>query len=106
MPSPRRPAGYIGQNHETLGSDVQSIFKVVSFPDSVLGPELAATLSAAQPERWYPIGPLLEAMEKLDQKIGRAGLLQMGRNLFRMSHADRVKQLAKSAGDIIFSLND
>ena len=102
----RRPKGYVGMGHETIGSDVQSVLKVVSFAEQVLGAPLAATLSAAQADQWYPIAPLLEAMDKLDKKIGRAGLLQMGRNIFRMSHEERVKEVAKSAGDIIFSLDD
>jgi len=101
----RRPQGYVGENHETIGSDVLSVLKVVTFPDSALGPKLAEELSRVKPGAWYPIGPLLDAMERLDQKLGRTGLIQMGRNIFRMSHQERVKQTAKSAADILYGLD-
>lgn len=106
MTEPRQPKGYRGEGHETIGSDVLSVLKVVSFPESVLGESLAKKLQAVQPDGWYPIADLLEAMEKLEQKIGRAGLVQMGRNLFRLSHEERLKAVAKSAADVLFSLND
>ncbi len=105
MAERRRPQGYRGENHETIGSDVLSVLKVVTFPDTALGPKLAEELSRVKPNAWYPIAPLLDAMERLDQKLGRTGLVQMGRNIFRMSHRERVQQTAKSAADILYGLD-
>lgn len=102
----RKPEGYRGEGHQTIGSDVLSVLNVINFPENVLGPELAATLQAAKPGSWYPIEPLLEAMERLDRKLGRAGLVQMGRNLFTTSHEARVMQVAKSAADILYGIDD
>jgi predicted hydrocarbon binding protein len=105
-PTPRLPAGYRGIGHETIGSDILAVLKTVLFPQQVLGKELHEHLLTVQAEGWYPIADLLGMMEKIDKAVGRAVLVQMGRKLFMMSHADRVKELAKSAGDIIFGLDD
>lgn len=102
----RVPEGYRGEGHETIGSDVLSILKVVAFPHMALGAELADELGRCQPEGWYPIGPLLEAMNRLELSVGRSGLMQMGRKLFRASHEARVKDVALTAADIIFGVND
>ncbi len=102
----RLPRGYRGTNHETIGSDILSVLKVVTFPDRVLGKELHEKLQAVSPEGWYPIDDLLVMMDRIEASIGRAGLVQMGRNLFRLSHEERVKQVAKTAADILFSLDD
>ena len=102
----RKPEGYKGEGHQTIGSDVLSVLNVINFPENVLGPELAAKLQAARPASWYPIDPLLDAMERLDRKVGRSGLVQMGRNLFITSHEARVKPVAKSAADILYGIDE
>jgi hypothetical protein len=45
-------------------------------------------------------------MEKLDQRVGYYGLMQMGRTLFKMSHEQRVLRVANSARDVIHGIND
>lgn len=103
--SERRPKGYRGEKHETIGSDVLAVLKVVNFPETALGAELAATLQAMTPTGWYPIQPLLDAMERLDRKLGRSGLVQLGRNVFRSSHEGRVKREAVSAADVLMGFD-
>jgi hypothetical protein len=102
----RLPRGYAGIKHETIGSDILSVLRVVSFPERTLGAELLAKVEAAKPDEWYPIDDLLQMMERIEATIGRPGLVQMGRNLFRLSHEARVKEIAKNASDIIFGLDD
>jgi hypothetical protein len=66
---------------------------------------MAARLRSVKPDGWYPIGWLLEAMDALFAKLGHFGLVQMGRNLFRLSHEQRVKQVATSVADIIYGID-
>src|SRR5690606_6541116 len=84
----RRPRGYVGRNHETLGSDVLAVLKAVTLPERTLGPDLARRLGAVRADRWYPIGLLLEAFEVMDAKLGDYGLHHVGWELFKLSHAD------------------
>ncbi len=74
----RKPTNYVGKNHETSGRDVLSILKTVNLPEITLGAELAARLKAMTPDGWYPIGDLLEMLERLDQKLGSYHLKQVG----------------------------
>lgn len=101
----RLPRDYRGVGHETIGSDILSILRVVSFPEQVLGPDLAKRVAQVEPNGWYPIGMLLELMEQVEAKIGRLGLVQMGRNLFRLSHEARLKEVASCAGDVVFGID-
>jgi hypothetical protein len=102
----RRPRGYDGRNHETIGSDILSVLQVVTMPEHVLGHEMTARLRTVKPDGWYPISWLLETMDALAAKLGHFALVQMGRNLFRLSHEQRVKQVARSAADIIYGMDD
>ncbi len=45
-------------------------------------------------------------MEKLDSHVGHYGLLRMGRKLFHLSHEARVLEVAKSARDIVYGIDD
>lgn len=36
----RRPRGYVGTRHETIGSDILAVLGVVSMPKQTLGPAL------------------------------------------------------------------
>jgi hypothetical protein len=74
-------------------------------PGQILGAELTAELRAVEPGKWYPIELLLRAMDRLEERVGRAGLLQMGRKLFRASHAEAFKALVRSAGDFVYGLD-
>lgn len=97
----RRPKGYVGRQHETIGSDILSVIQVLKLPEQVLGVEQVQKLKAVDPEGWYPIEWLLDLMDRLDKSVGHYGLLRMGRTLFEMSHKERVLQVAHSARDII-----
>jgi hypothetical protein len=105
----RKPRGYEGKNHETIGSDILAVLKAVpldpSFAAGFLGSETVMRVQAVDPNGWYPIGWLLEMMDLIEKKLGKAGLILMGRNLFKMSHEQRVKAVAKGARDIITGLD-
>jgi hypothetical protein len=101
----RRPRGYVGIKHETIGSDILSVLHILKLPEHVLGQEEADKLAKVDPEEWYPIEWLLGLMEKLDRQVGYYGLVQMGRTLFKLSHEERVLAVAKSARDIIYGLD-
>ena len=97
----RRPAGYVGTNHETIGSDVLAVLRVLKLPELVLGPERTARLTAIDPEAWYPISWLLELMEVLDQKLGRSALFSLGETLFRLTHEEQAKAAFHSAKELL-----
>jgi hypothetical protein len=101
----RAPKHYVGKNHETIGTDILAILQVVSLPEQTLGAELARSLSAVKPDQWYPIQQLLEPMELLSKQIGSLALRQMGRRLFQLSHAERLKEVARSARDVIYGID-
>jgi len=102
----RRPKGYAGIHHETIGSDIISVLQILKLPDQVLGLEESKKLRAVDPHGWYPIAWLLSLMETLDRRIGHYGLVRMGRRLFELSHQERVLQVASSARDILYGLDD
>lgn len=97
----RHPRGYVGLNHETIGSDVQAVLFALNFPRNVLGAELVGRIEAMDPAGWYPIRELIDLMEVLDGKLGTAGLQKLGRTLFKQSHEERVKPLLKCARDVV-----
>lgn len=102
----RRPKGYAGTRHQTIGSDILAVLHILKLPEQVLGTEEARKLAAIDTADWYPIGWLLELMETLDKKVGHYGLLRMGRTLFQLSHEARVKEVAHSARDILYGLDE
>src|SRR5258706_11227528 len=113
----RRPRGYVGINHETIGSDLlaveHSLNHLVGRGDvgrgqarslvmqQILGPLALDRLTHVVPDGWYPIAWLLEVMETLGSKLGRFGLIKMGRALFKLSHEQRVLREATSGHDIV-----
>jgi len=101
----RRPRGYFGEDHTTLGSDILAVLKILKLPEQVLGKEEADRLKTIRPDGWYPIEWLLGLMEILEAHVGPYGLMQMGRRLFEMSHKQRVLQVAKSAKDILYGID-
>jgi len=101
----RKPKGYLGVNHETIGSDILAVYQILKMPEQVLGQDEAQRLAAVNPEAWYPIEWLLELMDKLDRHVGHYGLMRMGRTLFKLSHQERVTQVAKCARDIIYGID-
>jgi hypothetical protein len=101
----RRPRGYTGEDHTTLGSDILSVLKILKMPEQVLGKEEWEQLKRVKPNDWYPIEQLLGLMEILEAHVGPYGLMQMGRRIFELSHKERVKLVAKSAYDIIYGID-
>jgi hypothetical protein len=110
------PKGYAGRNHVTLGSDIAAVLisleALVSAGGTrdaliakVLGAEQLERLRELDPGAWYPIAWLLELMEKLDERVGRYGLLRMGRALFRRSHEERVRRIATCGYDVIHGID-
>jgi hypothetical protein len=100
-----KPRDYVGENHLTVGSDILSVLDAVPLASQVLGPGLTARLQSVKPDGWYAIDLLLEAMDRMADKLGRFALLQMGRKLFHASHAEAFMKVAHSAGDLVFSMN-
>jgi hypothetical protein len=101
----RRPRGYYGEDHETIGSDILAVLKILRMPEQVLGVEHARRLLQVEPNEWYPIAWLLELMEQLETHVGPYGLMRMGRTSFQLTHKDRVQAFAKSAKDILYGID-
>jgi hypothetical protein len=102
----RTPRGYVGIGHETIGSDILAVLRTLKLPEQVLSAEEIERLRHVDAQAWYPIAWLLELMDTLDKRVGHFGLLSLGRTLFKMSHEERVREVAKSASDILFNLDD
>jgi hypothetical protein len=68
-------------------------------------PSHSDALAAVDPRGWYPIGVLLEAMERIDAKLGNEGLRQMGRLLFKLSHEQRVAPRSAREREVIHGLD-
>ena len=101
----RRPRGYSGEHHETIGSDILAVLKILKMPEQVLGKDDWERVKRVQPDDWYPIELLLTLLETLEAHVGPYGLMQMGRRIFELSHKDRVKVIAKSAYDIVYGID-
>ena len=105
LPVRRAPRNYTSTDHETLGSDILAVVAAIRLPEQVLGTDMVQKLRTVKPDGWYPISMLLDAMDRLFDRVGRFGLLQMGRKLFEMSHAKKFKQVARSAGDLVYGID-
>jgi len=101
----RRPRGYLGTNHETIGSDLLSVLGVVADPGMVLGRPFTAKLARVTSDGWYPISWMMDLLDMLDRRVGPMGLRQMGRKVFRTTHADRLRHTCTSARDILNGLD-
>jgi hypothetical protein len=104
FPPPPIPRGYRGIEHETLGSDILALFKVVQFPKQLLGEKLASELSSVAPDQWYPVAGQLEALEILAVRLGVSGLRQVGRHVFQLSHEATMKQFVHTAAELLKSV--
>lgn len=101
----RSPRGYLGKNHQTLGSDIIAVVDALTLPEQTLGREAAQRIKALDPKAWYPVGMFLELLETMHREIGRYGMIKIGRTVFKRSHEARLKQVAKSARDVIYGVN-
>jgi hypothetical protein len=100
----RRPKGYLGVDHQVLGSDILSVLRILKMPEQVLGAEETKRLTDVDARAWYPVGWLIELMDTLDKHVGPYGLKRMGRALYEMSHQDF--SVAKSAREVLDALDD
>jgi hypothetical protein len=101
----RRPRGYYGDEHTTLGEGILAVDKILKMPEQVLGKQEFERLKQVKPEGWYPIEWLLGLTEILEAHVGRYGLMQLGRKLFSASHKERVLSFATSAKDILYGMD-
>jgi hypothetical protein len=101
----RKPRGYLGKAHETIGSDILAVLQILKMPEQVLGAEEVRKLAKVEMDAWYPIEWLLDLMDKVDKELGHYGLLQLGRRLFALSHEERLVQVARSAADVIYGID-
>lgn len=97
--------GYVGKNHEVLGSDILAVTRILKMPEQVLGADQAQRLLTVDANEWYPIDWLLDLMNRLESSVGHFGLVRMGRTLFDLSHKARVVHSALSAYDIVHGLD-
>src|SRR5438552_787191 len=76
----RKPSGYVGKRHETIGSDLLALQRSLEslaekatqrLPAQIIGPEHLARLATVKPDGWYPIEWLLELMDRIEARIGR-----------------------------------
>jgi hypothetical protein len=108
----RKPRGYVGERHETIGSDLLAVQKSLEslaekatqrLPTQIIGPEHLARLATVKPDGWYPIEWMLELMDRIEARIGRYALMQMGRVLFKLSHEGR--STLTSGRDVVFGID-
>jgi hypothetical protein len=101
----RKPRGYIGRNHETIGSDILAVLQMLKLPEQVLGESEARRLKAVQTDRWYPIESLLSVMRVIEEKLGYYGLVGLGRRIFKESHEQKARVHLKSARDLVYGID-
>ena len=101
----RRPNGYVGTNHETLGSDILSVLDAVTLPEATLGINAAAALQDIRADRWYPIATLIDLLDSIYARAGALGLRRVGRAAFKRTHEATVMKTAKCARDIIYGID-
>jgi hypothetical protein len=101
----RRPRGYAGIDHQTIGSDLLAVRDALHMPEHVLGGDTMKRLALIEPDAFYPVEWFLELMEELDRGVGRVGLVRLGRRVFKLSHEKRVLEVARSARDIVYGID-
>jgi hypothetical protein len=99
------PRGYVGTNHETIGSDVMAVLATLRAPEEVLGSVLYSRLKDMDPNAWYPISTLLGLLDHLSRRVGVASVMKMGRQLFVDSHKKHTEKSMTSAGDVVFGID-
>ena len=105
-PLPKRlPKGYLGLNHETLGSDVISLVQAITVVDQLLGKAKGHEIRTMKPDGWYPINMLLDALEAVEVKLGTSSLKKVGWTLFNLSHGDKFKATARAVRDLAYGID-
>jgi hypothetical protein len=100
----RWPRGYLGTNHETIGSSFKSVLAALKDPEQVLSVDEVERLQAVDPAAWYPVGWLLSVVEKLHDALGFQGVVRLGRRRFELSHRNRV--VYASARDVVYGIEE
>ncbi len=100
----RLPKGYVGVDHVARGIGLLAVLGALRQPEQVLGAEQVQQLRAVNPDEWYPIQSVLELMTVLDERVGRYGLIRMGRTLYPRTHLGRAQP--KSVRQLVFGLNE
>ena len=101
----RRPRGYEGINHETIGSDILSFLKAHPFPALMLGQQRMDELAEIRPDGWYPIEELLDIMDTIADRVGPEGLRVLGRKLYLVSHEGRIGPELRTARDVVYGID-
>ncbi len=113
----RRPRGYLGSGHETIGSDILAVPAALehlgregrlgprNLLEQILGAERRAALERIRADGWYPIEELLTMTDVLDARIGAFGLRRVGRTLFQLSHAERTAAALGCGRDVVFGID-
>jgi len=102
----RWPRGYVGVSHETVGSNLLAVLAVPAGPGFALEPEVSARLEGLVADGWYPAAWLLELLDDLDARAGGMGLRQVGRQIFRATHAGWVRRTCSSAWELLYGLDE
>ncbi len=97
----RTPKGYLGIDHEIIGMSIVALHTVLKMRDSAFELEARPLRGPIDPEGWYPIGILLNLLDRLEQKVGYFGLVRTGRAIFQMSHQATVAHSQHSARDVL-----
>lgn len=103
------PDGYVGHDHETIGSDIVGVVLALERIGSrestvrIFGDDWYARLAAVRPDAWYPIATLLDVLDRVHDRIGVNGVRRAGREIFRVSHESRVAP--SSARDIVYGID-
>lgn len=98
----KKPKGYVGTNHETIGSDILSVIESFKLADLVLGADRSQRLKAVVADQWYPIDYLLEPLEFVAERLGDSSLKKVGWHVFRLSHEEQFRKNAKTVGDLVY----
>ncbi len=101
MQSRRTPRGYVGVDHEIVGMSIVALQTVLKQRDSALELEARPRLPPVDPQGWYPVGVLLDLLDRLEEQIGYFGLVRTGRAIFQMSHEAAVFRAHFSAHDVL-----
>ena len=106
MHARRTPQGYLGLNHQVIGMSILAVLKVLKFRDASMELETQVHIGPIDPVGWYPIGTLLELMDRLEVHVGYFGLMRMGRMVFTLSHQATVAQRFRSVRAFLYGLDE
>ncbi len=80
---------------------ILALHQVLKQREPGLESEARPRLAPIDPQAWYPIGMLLDSLDRLEAKVGYYGLVRTGRTIFQMSHASNVASSQHCARDVL-----